>query len=211
MSRDSSLTNDELLQVATEAYLYLYPMVLMENTRRNATNVPRDTKPGRAPMGVINHVREYPELDFKAVVRPNFDTLYSSAWMDVSKEPWLFHIPAMPGRFFMLPLYDMWTDVFASPGTRTHGESALTIALCEPQWRGTLPAGVQRIDVPTSTVWTIGRTETRGPADYEAVRALQDEMWLRPLSSWQSDDFVIDDAVKPEWKVKMPPMVQTDT
>ena len=69
MSRDSSLTNDELLQVATEAYLYLYPMVLMENTRRNATNVPRDTKPGRAPMGVINHVREYPELDFKAVVR----------------------------------------------------------------------------------------------------------------------------------------------
>ncbi len=211
MSRDPSLTNEELLQVATEAYLYFYPMVMMENTRRNATNVQRGTRPGREPMGVMNHMREFPALDFKAVVRPNFDTLYTSVWMDVSKEPWLFHIPAMPGRFFMLPLYDMWTDVFASPGSRTHGEGALTIALCEPQWRGTLPAGVQRIDVPTSTVWTIGRTETRGPADYEAVRALQDQMWLRPLSSWQSDDFVIDDSIKPEWKVKMPPMVQTDT
>ena len=211
MSRDASLVGDELNQVALEAYLYFYPMVLMEHTRRNGTNVTRDAKSGRAPMGVINHVREYPALDFKAVVRPNFDTLYSSAWIDVSREPWLFHIPAMKDRFFMLPFYDMWTDVFASPGTRTHGEGALTLALCDPEWRGSLPEGVERIDAPTKTVWTIGRTETRGVDDYEAVRALQDQMWLRPLSSWLSDEFALDDTVIPAWKTKLPPMVQTDT
>ena len=211
MSRDETLVGDELLAVATEAYLYFYPLVLMEHTRRNGTNVAKATRPGREPMGVINHVREFPPLDFKAVVRPNFDTLYSSAWIDVSKEPWLFHIPAMKDRFFMLPFYDMWTDVFASPGTRTHGDKPLTIALCEPDWRGTLPAGVERIDAPTPIVWTIGRTETRGTADYSAVRALQDQMWLRPLSSVDSDDFTIESTIRPEWQTKTPPMVATDT
>jgi len=76
-------------------------------------------------MNEFAHIREFPAADFKIVVRPNFDTLYSSAWLDLTTEPVIASGPSTDGRYYMLPMLDMWTDVFASPGKRTSGtESA---------------------------------------------------------------------------------------
>ncbi len=205
----AALSREELDRIAVEGYLYFYPMVLMEVTRRVSTNSAFGEKIGRGPMGAFVHTRAFPPGDFRTVVRPNFDTLYSTAWLDLANEPYVISVPAMRDRFFMLPLYDMWTEIFASPGTRTHGEGALTFALCDPRWRGELPRDVERIDAPTPLVWVLGRTETRGVADYEAVHELQDQMRLAPLSTWPEftpRPFEKDESVD----MRTPPMVQVD-
>jgi len=181
---EAALDARERERVAVEAYLYYYPLVLMETTRRVSTNWRAGERTGVGPMGTLVHARSFPPVTFRTIVRPNFDTLYSTAWLDLSREPYVISLPAMRDRFFMLPVYDMWTDVVASPGTRTHGGDPLTVALCAPDWRGSLPDEVSRIDATTPVVWVLGRTETRGVDDFDVVHALQDQMRLAPLSSW---------------------------
>jgi hypothetical protein len=140
---------DELAAVAVEAYVFVYPLVTMEVTRRQATNVEAGKWPGRGPMNAFMHLRGFPDADFKAVVRPNFDTLYSSAFLDLTAEPVIVSAPDTDGRYYMLPMLDMWTDVFAVPGKRTSGTGAAQWLVAPPGWEGDLPSGVGRIDAPT--------------------------------------------------------------
>lgn len=210
MSTKSIINADlEHRRIATDAYVYFYPLVLMEITRRVSTNSPFSPTAARGPMGTLVHSRAYPPAQFKTVVRPNFDTLYSSAWLDLRSQPSIVSLPAVEDRFFMFPIYDMWTEIFASPGTRTHGTDALNFAICERDWRGDLPSGVIRIDAPTPIVWIIGRVETRGVDDYEYVHSLQDQMRLTPLSTWPNDEiptFERDEGID----MKTPPMFQVE-
>src|SRR5690242_6290229 len=107
-----------------EAYTFLYPLVTMELTRRQSTNLPAGMRPGRGPMNTFSSVRAFPDADFRMVVRPNFDTLYSSAWLDLTAGPVVVSVPDTHGRYYLLPMLDMWTDVIASPGWRTTGTAA---------------------------------------------------------------------------------------
>jgi hypothetical protein len=173
-----------LLETAVEAYIYGYPLVTMEMTRRVATNV---EKPQglRGPMGQFASARECPTTAFKDVCAPNADTLYSSAWLDLSQEPWILQLPDEHGRHFLMPMLDAWTDVFADPGTRTTGTGAGEFAIVGPDWRGELPAGVEELRSATNLVWIIGRTHCTGtPEDYAAVHAIQDQYKLVPLSAY---------------------------
>jgi hypothetical protein len=112
------------------------------------------------------------------------DTLYSFAWLDLSKEPIVLSVPDTQGRYYMMPLLDAWTNVFASPGKRTTGTKAGNFAITGPGWVGKLPGGVRQIKAPTNTVWITGRTQTNGPRDYAAVHALQKQYKLTPLSAF---------------------------
>jgi len=174
----------EARAIGVDAYLYLYPLVMMDVTRRQAI-APGGGGLGEGPVNRFSHLRSFPPAGFTAVVRPNFDTLYSSAWVDLSGGPVVMSTGAVPAdRFFQLPVYDMWTDAFASPGQRTTGSEPGQWALVPPGWSGRLPEGVDAIQAPTSWLWIIGRTQTNGPADYGAVHAIQDGYLLTPLSEW---------------------------
>ncbi len=170
--------------LATDAYIYGYPLVTMEMTRRVITNVaaPEGT---RGPMGQFIKLRQYPDASFRDVTAPNADTLYTTAWIDVGKEPWVLSIPDMKGRYFLVPMLDGWTNVFQVPGSRTTGTGAQTYAITGPGWSGALPAGVKQYKSPTNIVWILGRIYCTGtPEDYAAVHALQDQFKLVPLSSY---------------------------
>jgi hypothetical protein len=179
-----AVTAEEATAIGVDAYVYAYPLVTMEMTRRVMTNV---TKPEgtRAPMGQLVRMRTYPDASFRDVTAPNADTLYTVAWFDVSKEPWVLSAPAMGDRYFLLPLLDGWTEIFQVPGKRTTGDKAKTWAITGPNWKGKLPQGVREYKSPTGMVWLLGRIYCTGtPADYKAVHALQDKIKLVPLSSY---------------------------
>ncbi|WP_018263982.1 DUF1254 domain-containing protein [Methylobacterium sp. WSM2598] len=172
------------LEMATDAYIYGYPLVTMEMTRRVLTNVAAPEGLKGAPMGQFTHAREYPGPEFKSVTAPNADTLYSVAFMDVGKEPYLFSLPDMDGRYYLMPMLSAWTNVFAVPGKRTTGTGPQTYFLAGPGWNGSVPSGAKLIQAPTNLIWIIGRTYCTGtPEDYKAVHALQDQYRLIPASA----------------------------
>ena len=170
--------------LATDAYIFGYPLVTMEMTRRVFTNVGKP-EATRGPMGQIVKVRSYPNASYRDVTAPNADTLYTTGFFDVGKEPWVLSIPDMKGRYALLPMLDGWTTVFQVPGKRTTGTGAQTYAITGPGWKGSLPAGVKEYKSPTSMVWLLGRIYCTGtPEDYAEVHKLQDEFKLVPLSSY---------------------------
>jgi hypothetical protein len=183
-NRTISVTEPEAVEIGTEAYVYGYPLVTMEMTRRVMTNVA--TPDGKhAPMGQFAMMREYPTAAFHDVTAPNADTLYALAWLDLSREPYIFSIPDAQGRYYLMPMLDAWTNVFQVPGKRTTGTKAQKYAITGPTWRGTLPAGATEYKSPTDLVWILGRTYCTGtPEDYKEVHAFQDKLSLVPLSAY---------------------------
>jgi hypothetical protein len=170
--------------VAQDAYIYGYPLVTMEMTRRVMTNVAAPES-NRGPMGQFVKARTYPDASFRDVTAPNADTLYTLAWIDVGNEPWVLSIPDMKDRYFLMPLLDAWTNVFQVPGKRTTGTGAQTYAITGPGWSGTLPAGVKEYKSSTNLVWILGRIYCTGtPEDYTAVHEAQDQFKLVPLSAY---------------------------
>ena len=178
------LTDEEIAAIAEDGYLYGYPLVLMDLTCAVMTAVSR---PGayHAPKNQFNVSTEFPDATFTDVVSPNVDTLYSSAWLDLSEEPIILSLPDTGERYYLMEMLDAWTNVFASPGTRTTGNRAGQFAIVGPGWEGSLPVGAKAIQSPTSLVWIIGRTKTDGPSDYAAVRSLKAKYTLTPLSQWE--------------------------
>ncbi len=210
VEKSPALTEEQAHAIAVDAYVYFYSLVLMDLTRKQLTNIDqRET--GKGPMNTFVNVPAYPPADFKGVVRSNFDTLYSIAWLDLTKEPLVVSAPDTAGRYYLLPMLDMWTDVFASPGSRTTGTEAANFLVTPPGWSGKVPDGFARLAAPTSYVWTIGRTKTDGPPDYDAVHKIQAGYKITPLSGWGKAPVPVTVKTDPTVDMKTPPMVQADT
>jgi hypothetical protein len=210
-SAQAAITEQEAHAIAVDAYLYFYPLVTMDVTRKQSTNIEPGKEFGKGPMNMFTNVPEYPPGNLKLVVRINFDTLYSIAWLDMTKEPMVVAAPNTNGRFYLLPMLDMWTDVFASPGWRTTGTEAGNFLVTPPGWNGTVPSGTTRIDAPTPYVWIIGRTKTDGPPDYEAVHKIQAGYKVTPLSQWGKAPQPVEVKIDPSIDMKTPPKIQVDT
>ncbi len=197
-----------LPRIAEDAYLYFFPLVLMDVTRRITVNVPAGVRPGFGPMNRFTHMRAFPPGNFKEVVRPNFDTLYSPLWFDLREEPVVVSVGDTGGRYYMLPMLDMWTDVFAVVGSRTTGTGAGHHAIVGPGWSGELPDGVARIEAPTPFGWIVGRTQTNGPADYPTVNAIQDGFVATTLSRWPGAHEVVEATPDPTVDMATAPLDQ---
>jgi hypothetical protein len=198
------LTEEAALAIGTDAYVYGYPLVTMEMTRRVMTNVAKPTG-NRGPMGQFVRAREYPNASFRDVTAPNADTLYTTVWIDVEKEPWVLSIPDMGERYYLFPMLDGWTDVFQVPGKRTTGGIPQRYAITGPGWKGRLPEGLTEYKSPTSIVWILGRIYCTGtPEDYKAVHEAQDQCSIVPLSEFGKPYTRPEGKVDPSIDMKTP-------
>jgi hypothetical protein len=204
-AKDPALAiGQKAVDIGTEAYIYGYPLVTMEMTRRVMTNVskPEGT---RGPMGQFVSLREYPTAAFRDVTAPNADTLYSVAWLDLSREPYIVSIPDSRGRYYLMPMLDGWTNVFQVPGKRTTGTKAQKYAIAGPRWTGNLPPGITQYKAPTDLVWILGRTYCTGTReDYKEVWAFQDRLSVVPLSHYGKPYTVPTGRVDPHIDMKTP-------
>ena len=202
----AAMTQDAANKAALDAYIYGFPLVLVDVTKEQATNVPKPTTFFPAPINQFSNVPEFPLPDNHAIVAPNADTLYSSGFIDLTKEPVVLHVPDFGTRYFLMPMLDAWTNVFQSPGTRTGYEKGGDFALVGPGWNGTLPAGLTKIQAPTSSIWVIGRIACYGPSDYANVHKLQAQLSLTPLSQWGKNYVpTVNTSVSSSIDMKMPP------
>jgi len=169
------------------AYLYALPLVLMDITREEMFKHPA------AAAAEPNRFYTIPVLadhTFRTVIRPNVDTLYSAAWLDLAEEPVLLTIPPSDGRYHVEQFMDAWTNVFFAPGIRTLGNAPGRFLIALPTWKGQVPEGYQRIDAPTSMAWILGRVFVNGASDLEAARRYQRSIDLRPLSALDNAEFL---------------------
>ncbi len=175
---------EEAVSTAVDAYLYGYPLVTFDIARMQQTNVAAPDAE-HAPMGQMIRMRTYPAVDNHCCAAPNADTLYTEAWLDVSKEPSVLSIPDMGNRYYIIPMLDGYSEVFSVASPATTGYQAQTYAITGPGWTGALPPGVTQVKSATGMVWVLGRVYCTGtPEDYKAVHALQDKFSVVPLSSY---------------------------
>lgn len=177
-------SDDEIQQLAEDVYIYGYPAVLMDVMRRVHTAVPFPTAEG-APVNHFWHSRFLPHFHVKTPPRPHADSLSSTAWVDVSREPVILTVPATD-RYYLLSLFSPWGDLFEAISTRSGGMRGMRIAMAGPRWKGTLPAGVSPLVMPADIVWINGRVQITGVEDLQLVHHIQDQFALTPLSAWGS-------------------------
>jgi len=166
-----------------KSYIYGFPLVMMDLTREAATasTVGEITAPPNR-FSVMTH---YPDASFRAVARTGLDTLFAVAWADLDEEPLVLSVPDTGGRYYVIALFDMWSNVFASIGKRTTGTAAASFLIAGPGWNGTPPADVtETYRSPTRYVWVNGQMQADGPQECAAVTALQKRYTLTPLSAW---------------------------
>jgi hypothetical protein len=167
-----------------EAYVYGFPLVMMDLTKDVSTAVPTAGE-FTAPVNQFSVMTHYPDASFRAVARTGLDTLFAVAWADLDKEPVVLSVPDTKGHYYVIALFDMWTNVFASIGTRTTGTDAANFLITGPGWQGTMPADFkQTFHASTRFVWVNGQMQANGPQDYAAVNSLQKQYKLTPLSIW---------------------------
>ncbi|MEV0247635.1 DUF1254 domain-containing protein [Nocardia sp. NPDC050712] len=168
------------LAAAVQAFVFGYPLVLMDLTRAAAT--------AQLPVNRLANVATPPTSDSTYVVRPNLDTLYSQAWLDLRAEPVLLQVPAVrDGRYWLMQVLDMWTNSEHDPSSSAPlGAAPHTYAITGPDWTGSLPAGVVELPMRTATAWLLGRIQIEGPGGLAAVHDLQQQLRLSPLSGWGS-------------------------
>lgn len=195
------LIKKDKIMLGAEAYLYGYPLVIMETTRVQSAKY-------IGPENQLRMVRQFPNAHFKDVVRPNVDTLYTTAFISMKEGPWVFEMPANDKRYELMPFMDAWTNVFASPGTRTSGNQGATYLLTGPEWDGQVPKDMTLLKSPTDMVWLIGRTQTNGAADFATVHELQNRLrltkWPMPDNPTSANTDSKRDA-KPDWQVSLEP------
>lgn len=191
-----SLPRRRTAALAAEALVVSYPLVLMDLARAQLTAT---TSAGglAAPVNQFAHVSEFAQAPFAPLITPNYDTLTSSAWLDLSGEPLVLTVPDTDGRYYAMPLYDAWTSIFATIGTRTTGTREGEFVLVGPRWRGRLPRHLRVVQSPTSMAWIPAHIRSDGGADHGAVRRLQAGIRLTPLSRWEEEDLPEPRPVQP--------------
>lgn len=165
------------IKAGSQTYLYGYPLLVMEKSRLAMQG-------GDGFRNKFHHKHNLPDHSFRTVVRPNNDTLYSIAWLDLTNDGQVLSVPDMGERYYVMPFMDAWTNVFATVGTRETGMQKGDYLITGPNWQGVLPEGLPQIKAPTNMVWLIGRIQVNGALDIAPVNAIQKRFKLASQTQW---------------------------
>jgi hypothetical protein len=176
---------EEVAYVAgMEEYVYGYPLVMMDVTREVTTAAPNSGEYS-APINQFARIRTYVNPDFKNVVRISVNSLWSFGFLDLDTEPMIVSLPDMNGRYIVMQALNMWTDDFASVGTRTNGGKAGNYLIAGPKWNGAAPKDVNDVfRSSTRYAWVLVQMSAASPADFAPIHAKQDQLKITPLSAW---------------------------
>ncbi|MBV8393661.1 MAG: DUF1254 domain-containing protein, partial [Alphaproteobacteria bacterium] len=152
-----------LQDLACRAAIYLFPLYEMYRTRWQATA--DDKNPLRQKLNRFFHVPVLATPNSRRVTTPNVDTLYSSAWLDLSAEPLFLTVPEMDKRYYSFAFMDMFTNNFAYVCRRLDGGKPRPRMIVGPAWQGDVDRDVTLVRSPTNGVWLLGRVLVDGPSD----------------------------------------------
>ncbi|WP_319550291.1 DUF1254 domain-containing protein [Desulfogranum marinum] len=176
----------EAVSTAMDAYIYGYPLITFDMVRKQETNV-AVADGEHAPVGQLIKMRKYIDVDNHCCAAPNQDTLYTIAWLDVEKEPYVLTLPDMGNRYYIMPLLDGYSEVFKVVSSIHSKNEQKKYVITGPGWEGTIPDGFTQVKSPTAMIWLCGRVYCTGTdEDYAAVAKLQDDILLLPLSAYGS-------------------------
>lgn len=165
-------------------YVYGLPLVMMDVTREVMTAASSSGEYS-APINQFHRIRDFVDPDFKNVVRISRNSLWSTAFVDLQDEPVVFSHPETRGRYVVAQIMNMWTDNFASMGTRSTGTAAGNVVIAGPGWNGHVPSDVdQTYHCSTRYAWILVQIAAAGPQDFDEIHAMQDELRVTPLSAW---------------------------
>lgn len=177
---------DRGYQLGLQAYRYGLPLVTTEKTFRNQTSIDVPDGRGFGPVNQFNPVRKFITPDDRSVVAPNLDTLYSIAWLDLSREPQVIHVPKVKGRYWVVPLMSPYTENFANLGS-VDATPAGDYAVVGPDDADLpLPRHVTRVVSPYDRVWIIERVyaDNDSVRDQQQVNRIQDRITVVPLGEY---------------------------
>ena len=165
----AAANDEEIGALAEEAYIFSYPLVLMEMTARTL------------PSNILVHARKLASSDDKSVVTMNVDTLYTQIIVDVKDEPIILTLPETD-RFMEMQIMDAWSNTTAVL------DKSGVYAFVKKGDTTELPANVTKVELPTRISWVLGRVILNGNDDLPNVVEIQDGMDLCPLSVYNSGE-----------------------
>ncbi len=210
-SSNTDAPNVELVKLATQAYIYAYPMMTMHFTHKISANVEQDNGVGKAPINQWGNMRAFPKAGFTDVVRPNLDTYYSVIYADLADGPLYLYIPPTE-RYYLMPILNAHGDVIHSVGTRTTGQAGLHIALVGPSYEGSVDDDLLLIRSQTNLNWMLGRVAVKNDTDGQSeVTNFQQQLIAKPLAERSNDQYVSPKGVIDSQYLGLVPMDVVDT
>jgi hypothetical protein len=141
---------------------WIWGLPLIEMAQQRAAGV---------KANVFQHQRALVSVKDQFVTTPNNDTLYSTAWLNLEAGPVTIGVPASDGRYFCVPLMDMYTNNFAIVGARTSGTVPRVFTVVGPKQASDDPLVIRS---PTNWVWVLGRTLVDSENDLPKAHDFQD-------------------------------------
>ena len=169
---------------ALQSYVYGFPLVMMDLTRQVMTAAPSSGELS-APINQFQRLRAVVPWNFNNVVRISTNSLWSTGFLDLAKEPMIVSFPDGKGIPCAWRALNMWTDVLAVGGTRHPDSKAGDSLFAGPGWNGTPPSNITKVfHSSTRYAWFMVEMSAAGPEDFPRIHALQDQLKITPLSAW---------------------------
>lgn len=178
----------QMEQLTREAFSFGYPLVLMDTSAKYVAAMSRSTaKQTKVPMHQFYHIRKAGDPRFKDIFAFDSDMLYSTAWLNLSKDPVVLTVPAAGSKYYVGGFVEGWSDIFGVVGTRATGNQMRRFLISGPQWQGPTPKGMTALRSQTNLVWLPIRIYANNEKDPQALMAFQDGLKLTPISQWQKN------------------------